>query len=626
MNKEDLTKCSICFEQFKTPRYLPCLHMFCQECLSSHILSECQAKENAVGFDCPLCRKFVPSPSLALNFREWCENLPKNVLMDKFSRWIESGKICEACQRYSEEEEASNYCLDCSEAICEICTKCHRKNRATQDHKIFPLDEMKGMHGQEILKMPPDITCSKHKYRPIELYCNDHEEPCCAMCCCTDHRKCESVETVEQKTEKIRNNGSTDILLQDLKKFEVKLSETKVKQEKNITEIEDNTDKMTEEIQNLKGRIIQHVEKLECEYLDEMSKLAKQCKEKLTRDVQAVGDRINLMKHCITDLERGKGLHGISFLTEYLKAEKTLSYVKKSKLKISDFTIQAGVDAGFKAITKLSKIGEISIGETEENLESTFDVKNLKLELCQEIKVPGGDARSLMLLSVSEMLIPNLNNANILKYYRNNATWNLQQEVQFGYKTFDIKRKNNVLFVSCPHSNVIEVISVNCFQKIRTILVGVSCKGLSVWDNFLYVACYDSIIKMDTDGNKLKTFSTESGVLYVAITKKEHIVYSNYLKSQVTAITNEGTRLWLYSHPSLKFSYGLHIDCDDIIYVAGTESDNVHLLSNDGSLLRIIENMPQPVYVILNNERNICCVESRLNGAWKTHIKIYSIT
>ncbi|XP_062593614.1 uncharacterized protein LOC134255112 [Saccostrea cucullata] len=264
------------------------------------------------------------------------------------------------------------------------------------------------------------------------------------------HRKCETVETVEEKAEKIRCSGSVDVLLEDIRKFEEKLFEVKVKQESNITEIEDNTDKMTEEVQKLKGSIIQHVERLESEYLDEMSKLTKQCKEKLTLNVQAVQDRMNLMKHCITNLERAKDLQGVNFLTEFLTAEKTLGHLKKSKLNVSGFTMESDLDAGFKAITNLTKIGKIAIIETERNFGGEFDVKNLNLELCQEIELPHTSARSLMPFSISEMFIPDLINTNIFKYNRNNETWSFQREEKIGQRTFDIKRKDNVLYEPCP--------------------------------------------------------------------------------------------------------------------------------------------------------------------------------
>lgn len=54
----DLSVCSICFKKYRTPKILPCSHVFCHECISSTIVSTCQSKEAPVGFSCPLCREF----------------------------------------------------------------------------------------------------------------------------------------------------------------------------------------------------------------------------------------------------------------------------------------------------------------------------------------------------------------------------------------------------------------------------------------------------------------------------------------------------------------------------------------------------------------------------------------
>jgi hypothetical protein len=35
LNESDVTTCSICLQQFNIPKYLPCLHTFCQTCMST---------------------------------------------------------------------------------------------------------------------------------------------------------------------------------------------------------------------------------------------------------------------------------------------------------------------------------------------------------------------------------------------------------------------------------------------------------------------------------------------------------------------------------------------------------------------------------------------------------------
>ena len=67
------TKCSICCDQFKEPKMLPCQHTFCLKCLEN------VAKINDHNtVDCPLCRKVYKVPS-----RGGVGKFKSNLLMKK---------------------------------------------------------------------------------------------------------------------------------------------------------------------------------------------------------------------------------------------------------------------------------------------------------------------------------------------------------------------------------------------------------------------------------------------------------------------------------------------------------------------------------------------------------------
>lgn len=78
------TVCSICYDNFKTPRYLPCKHSFCHDCLSSYIASHCKTTESRLGFNCPLCRDYVPNICVTDNLEEWVRSFPENRILEKY--------------------------------------------------------------------------------------------------------------------------------------------------------------------------------------------------------------------------------------------------------------------------------------------------------------------------------------------------------------------------------------------------------------------------------------------------------------------------------------------------------------------------------------------------------------
>ena len=65
--------CSICLEDFKIPKLLPCFHSFCLLCLESYVQQGGNTKgSKAKGkFDCPLCRAVTDIPvGESVNFKQ----------------------------------------------------------------------------------------------------------------------------------------------------------------------------------------------------------------------------------------------------------------------------------------------------------------------------------------------------------------------------------------------------------------------------------------------------------------------------------------------------------------------------------------------------------------------------
>ncbi|XP_062574815.1 transcription intermediary factor 1-beta-like [Saccostrea cucullata] len=622
MSREDVSKCPICFEQLKTPRVLPCTHMFCHGCVSSHIVSTCQTKEFPVGFHCPVCREFVPAPNFSLSFKDWSKHLPtKRLLQDSFSK-TERIKVCAACERENETEGADNYCLSCCEALCDNCTKCHRKNRVSRDHKICLLDEVKSV------PKFANILCKKHKGRSIELFCNDHEEICCTMCCSIEHRKCENVETIEQKAENVRKSGLVRHLINDIEKFERKLSEAKNEEEKNITEMEDQADAITGRVRSLKNKAIQNLETLENEFLDNVSTKTNKCNERLTKSLQTFDDIIQFSKRCRKNVESATNFQDVNFLTEYFEAQRTLQYFLSKNVEKCEFKLQLQLAPDFIALANLPVIGRIEVKENKESLVHPFDVQNFNLEWSQEIHLSKKSVRSAMFLSNTDVIFPfhTTDTAKRYKYSALNDKWVPKKEISFPHKIFDIQQNGGFIYASCPENGAIVVLKADDFQLITTIFVGKTCYGISFRENVMYVACYSSILKMDTDGNKLGSYPLGGGVNYVAVTKDKHIVFSNEVQHTVTSLTDKGDLVWKYKHQRLNHPCGLHIDSDDLIYVAGKDSHNIHILRNDGAILHIIKNIHSPVFFMLNNARNICCcVGIHRIWSWDTSIKMYKI-
>ena len=137
--------------------------------------------------------------------------------------------------------------------------------------------------------------------------------------------------------------------------------------------------------------------------------------------------------------------------------------------------------------------------------------------------------------------------------------------------------------------------------------MGDSCYGLTSWKDSLYVACSDKIHKMDLDGNVLRTYPTVAGVRHVVATDCG-LVFSNKHDDIVRAINDNGDALWTYKRSNLRKPQGVSKDSLNNIYVSSFGNHSVHVLTLKGILQQIFENIPNPVFFELIEERNVAVV------------------
>ena len=192
---EDITKCSICLEDFVSPRSLPCLHTFCLRCLQGH----CMEQDPGSMSQCPVCRMEFTIPQnglqgLAVNFvlQDLIATTTRQASAVK-SR-VESCEVCSTDQLFV---AASVHCIKCEQKLCERCSLPHKKMRGSP-HDVRPLG--KTVHSPE-LSPQRSGHCAIHPDKPLELYCFDCTGNVCVSCFLASHRdhRCEELETVARK-------------------------------------------------------------------------------------------------------------------------------------------------------------------------------------------------------------------------------------------------------------------------------------------------------------------------------------------------------------------------------------------------------------------------------------------
>ena len=268
--KEELT-CAICQDLLNKPKILPCLHSFCTGCLKDWAGRLENLDPSKRHLECPLCRARVLLSTLIA-----VEELPSHfsairlVEIVRLQEQAGSKKVTPISQHCDEGENAVSSCSECAIFLCEFCEKAHQRFKATRQHKIHSLDEMRKGTGDVPSILPEKVEmCPAHPTKPLELYCKCEEVLICRDCIIKKHKDhdYDVISDVVDGEKKILREALPGIL-QWVDEVEVAVAEVKGKRE-------DVKSKKEESLRNLDNAFgILHAA------LDERKK---QLKEKVTK-------------------------------------------------------------------------------------------------------------------------------------------------------------------------------------------------------------------------------------------------------------------------------------------------------------------------------------------------------
>lgn len=174
-------KCTICEEDFKEPKILPCFHTFCLLCLDTYVQNN--AKNNI--FKCPLCRNSIDIPDGGL--AEFQNNfyIPNS---------IQARKLCDICSN-----PAVSFCTDCDEYYCSTCLKTHTTMKISKHHRFLDLIFTKD---EKTIKFRKTTYCQYHPREEVKFICKDCNGMICVICLLTEHTEHISAGLAAEAVEK----------------------------------------------------------------------------------------------------------------------------------------------------------------------------------------------------------------------------------------------------------------------------------------------------------------------------------------------------------------------------------------------------------------------------------------
>eukprot|EP00105_Crassostrea_gigas_P018509 XP_011436656.1 PREDICTED: E3 ubiquitin-protein ligase TRIM56-like [Crassostrea gigas] len=241
---EEFLTCTICFEIYKDPKTLPCLHSFCKDCINN--LRQEKAGKNS--YPCPICREVFQLPKdgagdLKTNF------CLKN-LIDFVTSTKEIKKLCSFCRIKGENIDATSLCLTCNDLLCTECADHrHKATTLTLHHRVVPLAEVTAGKYNDEIRSKQQIPCSKHEGEDLRFFCETCDVPVCRDCIVLGHQNHKCLAPSDARKHMDENlNSLMDLLNQKIKTFQnakekVVTSQKKIETEKK--KVEENLEKQT---------------------------------------------------------------------------------------------------------------------------------------------------------------------------------------------------------------------------------------------------------------------------------------------------------------------------------------------------------------------------------------------
>ncbi|VDI11717.1 Hypothetical predicted protein [Mytilus galloprovincialis] len=504
-----------------------------------------------------------------------------------------TGTYCDICQSRHISKAAEEYCPVCEEALCS---------------------------DYEYNKLPPFIReikqhCDEHGDR-FEFFCPVHNELCCKRCITTSHNECKECKVIEDFVEFSKSSAAIDEYEQTLKDVEENIQTAIADRKNNVEEFEKQTQAIRKQIKNKRIEINQHFDNLEATIMNELSTIESEKKQ----NVQSVIEKLEKNKNKNIQLKKDvdamkKYGSNIQVFMGTTKLQQPVSSQEKFVRSLQDdeslrfVNLECSIGEELNGITtRIRSFGTVT--PISSTTRAQFNWKSDKS--AQILKTPT-DMNSID--NINTKLICNIDvnttktitscvvgNYVILSHNKRGLKGHILQYDTKGkhLKEIEIESSNafDILFidsetVAVTGGNVafnVYIVDVATLQVKRVINVGNQ--------NWVYGATYkkESIIGC-INGKTIKSFNVDSGktVSEFAIPLKQeyasnryiasdnnHLYLSDHKDESVTCYEIGGKIIWSFKDAKIRQPRSICLDSNSNVYVAGSGSNNVVVISPDG--------------------------------------------
>lgn len=372
-------KCPICLEKFNIPKKLPCSHTFCEPCIQSYVQAE--TTEETKFFRCPLCRFKIEWSTLSAS--EWTrsklqtDHMILSLLERETNDSTPKQVYCEPCKIANEKNVAVHHCTDCKEFFCEQCFNYLHKRKI--DNNLHTVTDITPDTDLKPLEMAE--PCPLHSGKVLEVFCFDHKKLCCSICFATDHRKCDTVTSLDEIANEKKETFDIDDFLNKLSEVEQCTQSAVDKAKENLGRVNGDKESILQYIADIISGTKSHLDTLHEELKLSIEKTFSDTENSQQFDIECL---IAFQKTLLHDKKFTEAVkeHG-SKKQKFVTLEKTKDALEKHferlclAFNFSDsrkHVIVFDIEDELKRVQTFSKLATLKFEKSDENL--ITDIKN----------------------------------------------------------------------------------------------------------------------------------------------------------------------------------------------------------------------------------------------------------
>ena len=605
--KEEVT-CSVCKQLYTNPKQLPCLHIFCLQCLNN--LARTSARGGKI--KCPLCQREVDIPeSGTLDTMPNCFHM-KNLLDILAIKECDTAKVtCGNCEMKRKE---ASYCFHCGKFWCNDCVNAHNILRENREHRILALKDFKDKDFEDVLKRP--IFCQRefHDKKILKFYCKDCDIAVCKTCVTVDHNK-HDMEHLEVAAREVKKS-ITFKLAAVRETSEAITYNYNTGVEKKSRQIDDCIDNNKERIRQIVKSLVSILHQREEELMAEVENVRKIAQEELRKSADTFQDFLRKREESISkiealverstgaDLVRRSTKETIDELFEGLQEQQDIPSTTERKVYSKVFVKNEAVTT----VLEESVIGRLEQSLTEAKQCFVDDFRSATAGLAKEIEVItrnsegeqyycAGDYITVQLISVNEDL-----NINCIAEEAKIVDW---QNGRYTVSFIPSESGQHSLSVQVNGENITKFppveIKERCFEPLRFIGAERAVEGLQLskpWgvtandSNEIFVSYMNNcIVVFNENGEFIRSFGENSlhcpnGVL---CDNMGRIFVTSRNDNKILVFGQRGEYISTFHNGnSLSEPRGISFDADGNLIVCDTGNKCVRFFSPEGNIFKTI--------------------------------------